>query len=153
MSTQTSKDSTYTPMDIGDIDDTSATDEEETTHDLAMMKGGKDDPFPDYCNYCWTYGLKLSQCRPRHGHQGRRQGRESKTRVKERVLVRRENDFGEAGRTTAKDTTDQATFVDIICTNRTLDERTRRGTPSLVNGWQSRFFCWVLSNKSFSLPS
>ena len=62
---------TNVPMDIGNIssetrdanDDTSTRNEEETSHELAMMKGsGKGEHFPGYCNYCWKYGHKVSQC-------------------------------------------------------------------------------------------
>ena len=50
-------------MHIGSIDDTFATDKEETTHDLAMMKGSdRRDQFPDYSNCCWAYGHRESRC-------------------------------------------------------------------------------------------
>ena len=64
LGTKKSKDSTYTPMDIGNIDDTSSNDAKGIHHDLAVMKGdGKGDHFPGYCNYsCWKYGHKASQC-------------------------------------------------------------------------------------------
>ena len=47
LGTKKSKDSTYTPMDIGD---SSSNDEEGIHHDLAVMKGdGKGDHSPGYC--------------------------------------------------------------------------------------------------------
>ena len=63
LGTKKSKDSPYVPMDIGNIDDASSNDEEEIHHDLAVMKGdGKGEHFPGYCNYCWKFGHKVSQC-------------------------------------------------------------------------------------------
>ena len=48
---------------FGKIDATSATDDDETNRDLAVMKGsGRSDHFRGYCNNCWKYGHKVSQC-------------------------------------------------------------------------------------------
>ena len=82
LSNKKSKEPTYVPINIENIssetrdaiDDTSTSNEEETSHELAMMKGsGKGDHFPGYCNYCWKYGQDIRGTEVRANGHGEHQ--------------------------------------------------------------------------------